>query len=93
MPLIDYIDSMPDDNQKRVVDSNVSSLRAKTGAKPRFYHVDWLRTIAVHMVAYIHSVSTAEELRNFNFPNLATDDPKAYAISAERIDGARRVIL
>jgi len=92
MPLIDYIDSIPDDNQKRVADSNASSLRA-TSAKPRFYHVDWLRTIAVHMVAYIHSVSTAEELRNFNFPNLETDDPKAYAISAERIDGARRVIL
>ena len=92
MPLIDYIDSMPDDNQKREGDANSASLCA-TGEKPRFYYVDWLRTIAVHMVAYIHTVSTAEELRGFNFPNLETDDPKAFIISAERIDGARRVIL
>ena len=75
-----------------MVEANEESVPA-ADTKPRFYHVDWLRTSAVHMVAYIHSISIAEELRGYNYPNFKTDDPEAYIISAERIDGARRVIL
>lgn len=62
-------------------------------SKPRFYHIDWMRTIAVHLVAYIHALNVAEELRLVNYPNFQFDEPENYKVAWERMDGARRVLL
>ena len=37
-------------------------------AKPRFYYVDWIRAIAIHLVIFIHAINMGVELRNHHFP-------------------------
>ena len=32
-------------------------------AKPRYYYVDWVRTIAIHFVVWIHCNSVGDEIK------------------------------
>ena len=36
--------------------------------KPRFYHINWLRTIAVHLVIYVHCINMGTEQQEYYTP-------------------------
>ena len=42
--------------------TETNSIDLEAPQKPRYYYIDWVRTIAIHYVVWIHCNSIADEI-------------------------------
>lgn len=82
-----------DNDHEAALNQRQAAQAEKKEPRVRFYWIDWVRTVAVHLVAYVHTIGVAEELRRHWWPNENTTDPDLRADVDEKDDGARRLLL